>query len=83
MQDKPGATSHLLNVFHHNSLDLGNLSFHFGKFTDLFRVIHTILHVLLQFRPIEKTKLLIVAVKGNNKNKFLINCKNINTQTLF
>lgn len=38
--------TYLLNVFHHNSFDFGNLSFHFGQLADLFGMVHTILHVL-------------------------------------
>jgi len=41
----------LLNVFHHNTLHFRNLSLHFGKFVDLFRMINTVLHLLFQFWP--------------------------------
>lgn len=43
---------YLFNIFHHNSFHFRYLSFHFRKFADLLGVIHTILHMLLQFRPI-------------------------------
>lgn len=45
---------HLLNVLHHYSLDLCDLSLHFCKFVDLLRVLVTIPHVLFKFRPTRK-----------------------------
>ena len=47
---------YLLNIFHHHSLDFRNLSLYFCKFADLFRMIHTVLHMLLQFGPTILTK---------------------------
>ena len=50
------AAPYLLNIFHHNTLDFRNLSLHFRKLAYFFRMIHTVLHVLLQFGPIKWTK---------------------------
>lgn len=42
---------YLFNVFHHDSFNFWDLSFYFSKLVDLLWMIHTILHMLLQFRP--------------------------------
>lgn len=56
LKKQPALAPNLLNIFHHNTLDFRNLSLHFRKLAYLFRMIHTILHVLLQFGPIIYTR---------------------------
>ena len=44
---------YLVDVFHHDALDLGDLGLHLGQPAHLLRVIHAVLHLLLQPRPVQ------------------------------
>nr|ACU16566.1 unknown [Glycine max] len=51
----------LFNVLHHDIFNFRNLSFHLSKLAYLFRMLNTVLHVLLQLRP----EFLVQAVRSH------------------